>query len=198
MAVCKPFFQLAVCPRAPSFVWHTYSLVEPPMCGYTVSLVSRSWLPYLSPSLNKGTFHGSLVPPRWKKATKPVYWKVMRVPIDQNKIAVGQRISNITIFRPWHVENEFISNALFRQHIKNILFLPTQNTLCLIHFYCAPAFLSQCAKQYVVPRRTQDRILLSYGLWRSPEVKLYSWSCCWLLIDFWQLAQERNKFIEMC
>lgn len=37
----------------------------------------------------------------------------------------GTEDLNTTIFRPWPVENVFISEALFRQHIKTIC-LPSQ------------------------------------------------------------------------
>lgn len=198
MAVWKPFFQFAVCPKTSPFFWRTYFLVDPPLHGCTVSLVSESRLPYLSLSLNKGMIPGSFIPPKWNNATKPVSWKVMWVPVDQNKIAVGQRISNITIFGLQHVENEFISKALFRQHIKDILFLPTQNTLCLIRFYCIPAFFLNALNTSWSPAEHRTEFCCHMSCERKgPEIKLYSQSCCWLLIDFWQLAQERNTSIEM-
>lgn len=41
-------------------------------------------------------------------------WKVVWVPVDQNKIAVNQRILSITLLGFWHVENKVVLKALFR------------------------------------------------------------------------------------
>lgn len=97
--------------------WFLCICVRAHLCSILVSLVSASGFPYLSlPNLRDISWFSNYTQIEESYSTS-LLWKVMWVSADQNKVAVGQRISDITSFGLWHVENEVIFKALFRQHI---------------------------------------------------------------------------------
>lgn len=97
--------------------WFLCICVRAHLCSILVSLVSASGFPYLSlPNLRDISWFSNYTQIE-ESYSISLLWKVMWVSADQNKVAVGQRISDITSFGLWHVENEVIFKALFRQHI---------------------------------------------------------------------------------